>query len=163
MQSASITQQLGLLATPSAKRYVHLVDPVGFEMGYALGGCFPAHAHLSFCDVLFSPGGLTCLSLDPTTAHGRLLIAPPRTFFGPVQAAPFFFMKFMPRPGRLRLPDKVADQLSEGVLKVYEEPVFVTWPWFNPNTGALGSVHFALGATSLVIGLDDVPWLEVLP
>src|SRR5216684_6875553 len=105
------------LPDASQKRYLWTMETHGIEMGIARSGRYAAHAHRNMADIIFAPKGLCSGDLGaPGYMSGSLLAALPGTWFGPVVASDFFFVKFYCDQRRTGIPDKIIDRrlLNEG-------------------------------------------------
>lgn len=138
----SIAACVADLSDATPKRYLWSMETHGVEMGFARGGQYSAHAHRNLVDIMFAPGGMGSGEPgDPGYVSGSLLIALPGTWFGPVAAADFFFVKFYCDPCRTGVPDKIIDRrfVNEGSrvaasgLIATQGPATIQLPIYRPG------------------------------
>lgn len=138
----SIGKQVASLPDAQSKNYLWLMETHGLEMGIARGGRYSAHAHRNVADIIFAPNGMCSGEPgSPGYMSGSLLVALPGTWFGPVVAGDFFFVKFYCDQHRTGLPDKIIDRqlLDEGAngassgLMIAQGLATVQLPMFRPG------------------------------
>jgi hypothetical protein len=138
----SISAEVAMLEDSQQKNYAWTMETHGLEMGFAKGGLYSAHAHRNLVDVVFAPGGMEVGLLGSgENLSGTLLVALPGTWFGPVRAADFFFIKFYRDQKRVGVPDKVIEgssqagdiDISSGGLIVAQSSAVFLVPFFNPR------------------------------
>jgi hypothetical protein len=148
------------LSDASPKSYLWTMGTHGVEVGIARSGRYAAHAHRNMADIIFAPKGLSSGEPgSPGYVSGSLLVALPGTWFGPVVASDFFFVKFYFDQHRTGVPDKITDRqlLTEGSneapggLVVAQGMATMQLPIFRP-----GHQHEADAVAEIHLGPDGL-------
>ena len=163
MTVISISDTLSRLPPPQTKVYQRLYDTFGYELGIGRRGVYPGHAHLHFCDLMFSPDGIATGAKDGTSVNGRLVVVPPRTYFSDTTIADFFFVKFCPDPGPIMVPDKIGTLVNEGRILVFETAADIQLTWFSSSIDAGRTIQITLRDSRLKLQFANVETILVEP
>lgn len=159
----SIAGVLSQLEPTRAKVYQRLYESSGYEMGFGRRGDYPGHAHFHFCDLMFSPTGISTATHNDISIHGQLVVVPPRTYFADTRIGDFFFIKFCPDPGVIVVPDKTEVILSENQILAFENFATLKFDWFPSPSDNRKSLRVTLARDGLTVQFDDRETLRVIP
>jgi hypothetical protein len=163
MSVISISDVLARLTPSKTKVYQRLYDTFGYELGVGRAGSYPGHAHLYFCDLMFSPTGIRTAADDSTPVRGRLVVVPPRTYFGDTTIGDFFFLKFCPYPGPISVPDKIDTHVKEGPILAYHRTADIRVAWFSSSVDPGSAILVTLRSRRLELRFGDLETVVVEP
>jgi len=163
MNVISIAEVLSQLEPTRAKVYQRLYESSGYELGFGRRGDYPGHAHLHFCDLMFSPKGISTTTHDGISIQGQLVVVPPRTFFADTRIGDFFFIKFCPDPGVIVVPDKTEVILSENQILAFDNLATLQLDWFPSPLDIRKSLVVTLSPNDLTVQFDAGETLRIIP
>lgn len=133
MKKYNIKKVVSQFDDKQSKIYMSTYNELGFEYGFGKGGYYSGHSHYYFCDIMFSKSKIITSSIENKLIEDKLVIVPPRTYMADVEINDFFFLKFSPNSGKIKVPDKTEEKLNLGVIKSTSATYNCTLSWFDMN------------------------------